>query len=326
MLKISYDRIVEKIREKTQSSLEEIENKVKSKMDQLAGLISKEGAAHIVANEMGVKIIEETSGKLKIKNVISGMRDVEVIGKVQRIFEVREFQKEDRTGKVGSIILADETGNIRVTFWNDQTDVLKEIKENDIIKIEKSYVRDNQGRPELQANDKTQVIINPPGEKIEEVKSFSITRKNIEKLDENDLNIEILGTIVSINDIRFFEKCPTCNKRLRISGDKFNCLEHGEVSPNYSYVLNLVLDDGTSNIRAVFFGKQLEKLIEKDDEEILKIKDDEEKFDKNELLGKIVKIIGKTNRNQMFDRLEFIANIVYPNPDPKEELKKITQQ
>ena len=121
-------------------------------------------------------------------------------------------------------------------------------------------------------------------------------------------------------------KCPTCNKRLRINADKFNCLEHGEVTPVYSYVLNLVLDDGTSNIRTVFFAKQLERLLERDDQEILKFKDEPETFEKNVLLGKIIKVIGKSSKNKMFDRLEFVANVVYPNPNPQEELQKLSQQ
>ena len=71
MIKIPYEEILLKVNEKTQMQLSEIEERVDKKMRQLAGLISKEGAAHIVANELGVKIFEQLSGKLQIKNIIN---------------------------------------------------------------------------------------------------------------------------------------------------------------------------------------------------------------------------------------------------------------
>ena len=63
MIKIPYDTIIEKIMEHSKLTLEEVNSKIKAKTEQLAGLISKEGAAHIIANELGVKLFEE--GKLK---------------------------------------------------------------------------------------------------------------------------------------------------------------------------------------------------------------------------------------------------------------------
>jgi len=81
-------------------------------MDQLSGLISEEGAAHIIANELGVKLFQaaQAGGQLKINDIAGGMRNVDVIGKITRKFELRNFKTADREGKVASFILADETG------------------------------------------------------------------------------------------------------------------------------------------------------------------------------------------------------------------------
>ena len=86
MMKIPYEEIILKINESTKMNSSEIEERVEKKMKQLSGLISKEGAAHIVANELGVKIFEQLSGKLQVKNIIKGMRDVETIGKVVQVY------------------------------------------------------------------------------------------------------------------------------------------------------------------------------------------------------------------------------------------------
>ena len=71
MLKMDLNQILEKITVKSGLSLDEINAKIDDKLKQLSGLISKEGAAHIVANELGIKLFEQLSGKLQIKNIIT---------------------------------------------------------------------------------------------------------------------------------------------------------------------------------------------------------------------------------------------------------------
>lgn len=326
MIKIPFEDIISKIKEKGNLSEGEINSKIEQKTKQLSGLISKEGAAHIIANELGIKLFEDFSGKLQIKNILTGIRDVETVGKVQQIFETREFQVEDRKGKVASLVIGDETGTIRVVLWGSQTDNLMNLKQGDIVKIIGGYVKENQGRKEIQLNDRSKLMINPEGEEIKEVKEFSVKRKEIKDLSEDDGEIELLGTIVQAFEPRFFEICPECSKRAKIGeNENFLCEQHGAIKPNHSYVFNLVLDDGTETVRTVFFRNQMEKLLEMSTEQIMQFKDAPEKFDevKNNLLGSIIKVVGRVNKNTFFDRLEFISQTVYPKPNPEEELKKL---
>ncbi|MBW2977604.1 DUF2240 family protein [Candidatus Woesearchaeota archaeon] len=325
MIKIPISDIISKIQAKSNLSEQEINSKIEKKLDQLSGLISREGAAHIIANELGIKLFEQTPGKLQIKNILAGMRNVETLGKVQRLFELREFQTQNRSGKVASMVVGDETGTIRIVMWGDQAEKIKEIKENDIIKIVGGYVRENQGRKEVHLNDRAKLILNPAGEKIDAVKEYSSKRKSIENLQESDENIELLGTIVQAFDLRFFPVCPECGKKAKEENNQFTCLTHNQVTPTHSYVLNLILDDGTETIRCVFFKNQVERLLNKKQEEITPFKDDQSKIDsiKNELLGKIVKLVGRVTKNAMFDRLEFVSQLVFPNPNPQEEIQKL---
>ncbi|MBR9691039.1 DUF2240 family protein [Candidatus Woesearchaeota archaeon] len=327
MLKIPKEYIVEQLKEKKGLSDEEINSKIKEKMDQLQGLISEEGAAHIIANEHGINLMEQ-SDKLQIKNIFAGMRNIEVVGKVTRIFEVRHFETPQRKGKVGSFMIGDETGSIRITAWGDKADVLEKLKEEDIVMIKSGYSRENNGRVEVHLNDNSEVIINPKGEKIGEVKTrIAATRKKINELDSQDQNIEILGTIVQAFDTRFFEVCPKCGKRAREAEEGFACEEHGKVdAPGYSYVMNLILDDGTETIRTIFFRNQLQHLLSKTHEEILEKKDASFEDIKTDLLGHIIKVIGRVATNDMFARIEFVAQIVERDPDPDEEMKRLDEE
>ena len=329
MIRIPYEQIIEKIKEKSGLSDDEINIKIKQKLEQLSGLISKDGAAHILANELGV-VLFKTSGRIKIKEVLEGMRSLEAVGKVVRVFDVREFESGERKGKVGSFIIGDETGTIRVVCWHKQTEVLEQLKEDDIVKVMNCYVKNNNGVLEIHMNERAKLLINPSGETVKEVKqterpTAQANRKKISDLKENEQNVEVFGTIVQVMEPRFFDICPTCRKKAVQQEDKFVCNEHGEIPAEHSYVFNIFLDDGSDNIRVVLYKNQMEHLLEKTQEQILEIKEHPEKFEgiKHSLIGEQVKFVGRVNKNQMFDRIEFIANQVFLNPSPEEEIEKI---
>ncbi len=331
MIQIPLQKIIEKIKDDKGLSEDEVNSKIKQKLDMLSGLISKEGAAHIVANELGVKLIQ-ASGLLKVADIHPGMRNLETAGRVLRKFDVREFAMKDGSpGKVGSFIMSDGNAEVRVVLWHDKTKNLEKLEPNTLIKIREVYSKKNNDNLEIHSSGSTEIIVNPEGVDIPEL---TITagpqtgqRKKISELTENDSSVEILGTIVQVFDIKFFEVCPQCRKRVREQEGKFNCPVHGQVEPDYNYVLTTFLDDGTDNIRCAFFGNQVDGLLEMGNQQVKEFIDNMSKFEavKVDLLGKIVKVTGRANKNAMFDRLELMVNTVDPKPNPQEEIKKIEQ-
>jgi hypothetical protein len=154
------------------------------------------------------------------------------------------------------------------------------------------------------------------------------TRKEIKSLADGDENVELLGTVVQVFDPRFFEVCPTCNGRAKeqeAGSGVFICEKHGAVKPDYAFVMNVFLDDGTDNIRCVLFRQQAERLLGKTIDQLLPLRQSPELFDpiKTELLGQIVKLVGRAKKNTFFDRLEFNVQMVFLNPDPKEEIARM---
>ncbi len=325
MIRISYDEIIERIIEKTGYSKEAVEDLINKKVKQLSGLITKEGAAHIVANELGIKLVEKVSGRLQIKNILLGMRNVDIIGKVKNNFGVREFSTNNRQGKVASLIVADETGTIRVVLWNDMADKVKDIKIGDIVEIKSAYVRgkDSENK-ELHLNDKSQIIINPEGKSVDVDVSNSFsrdyTRKTIDELKDEERNVEIKLTIVQVFEPRFYEVCPECGRKLILQEGGLACPVHGKVNPKQAYVLNVIGDDGTGTIRLVFFKDQVLKLLHKKDEDLIVYKETPEEFDKlrKDMLGTEIVVKGRSTLNKMFGKKEFIVEDVEA-PDYKKE-------
>ncbi len=323
MFKIPLDTIKEKIVASGKMNAEDLDNKIKAKINELSGLITEEGAAHIIANELNVALMTQAD-KLKIKEIYTGMRDISTTAQVVRIFDVREFAKGDKTGKVCSLIVGDETATMRLVLWNDQVDQVKDIKEGDVLAINNAYARENNSKPEIHLGN-GYLDINPEGVKIVAVRqSSTFERREIGSLRDDMEQAEIVGTVVQVFDPRFFTLCPECNKRSRESGEGFTCVTHGIVQPVTSYVMNAIIDDGSGNIRTVFWKNQTNHFLNKTEEEVVLFKDNLSDFEgiKTDLLGEQFKLMGRVKKNEMFARLEFNVQLV-EKASAEEELNRL---
>lgn len=325
MIRMPLPDILARIKEKTGLAEADLMVKIDAKCVALAGLISKEGAAHIIANELGVKLFE---GGGKIKDLLPGMRNAEILGRVTQIYEVREFKRADGSaGKVGSFLVGDDTGVVRIVCWGSQADLLSQISTGAPVKISGGMVRENQrGYKEVHLNEGSRVNLNPK-ETVPEVKPNKATRKTLKELTESDEQVEVLGTIVQVFDPKFFEVCPQCSSRLKEVEGQWVCEEHSALMPDYSYLVNVFLDDGTENMRIVLFRNQAERLLGKTKEQMVAYRVNPETFEplKTELLGEQFRFIGRAKKNTFFDRIEFIVNQVY-KANPEEELARVSQQ
>jgi replication factor A1 len=302
----NYDRIVEKISKISNVSKEDIERKIEAKRAKLSGLISREGAAQVVAAELGISFDNE---KLKIEELLPGMRKVNVIGKVVNIFPARTFKtKTGEDGRVANLFIADETSNIKVVLWDTRIIALLEngtIKEGSAIEILNGSMRDN----EIHLGSFSEMRITT--QEIGEVKTGKMFKvKNISELKNSD-NAKLRAFIVQSFEPRFFYVCPSCKKKATQEGDGFICAEHGKVAAEKRALLNFILDDGTETIRTVAFQDNLAGIGLTDlenTEELIRQKEN--------ILGKEMFFHGTVRNNKVFNTPEFIIERVEEvNPD-----------
>ncbi|MDP3919043.1 MAG: OB-fold nucleic acid binding domain-containing protein [Nanoarchaeota archaeon] len=327
MVTLNYQEIIEKICKDKGVPQEEVEAKIKEKLNQLSDLISKEGAAHIVANEYGVKVYETQTGpkKVKVSELNPMMKNVELDIKVATVYEIRSFKTAVREGKVCNLFVADDTASCRLVIWDEK--LIKEvedgkIKEGDILKVSNGYVKQNdRGYKEVHLGGQSTWIINPKGITIDAVSVSGggsgpkSERKFLKDLKENDV-AAVIGTVVQIFEPRFYDSCPDCGKKVLTEGDGFICGQHGKVESKPQGILNIVFDDGTDNMRIVCFRDNITKVLGL---EVIEVKDNPDKFREvqRSVAGKQLKIQGRINRNTFFDRLEMMAFSV-EDADPKE--------
>ena len=85
---------------------------------------------------------------MTINELEGNQGNVNVEGTIAELGEVREFEKFGKQGRVCNATLKDDSGEIKLTLWNEQID---EINENDKVKITNGYVKEWQGEKQLQA-------------------------------------------------------------------------------------------------------------------------------------------------------------------------------
>jgi ssDNA-binding replication factor A large subunit len=325
MIDIPYEEALALVAQRSGLSQEHIGRKVEEKLVQLSGLISKEGAIHIVANELGVQLVESVpqGAQVKIKDLSPHSRGVSVAGRVAQKWEIKEFDKNGRKGRVANLLLGDETGVVKLVFWNDQVDVFEELKQGDILVVRNPFAKAGwQGRLELQLNEQSQLQVNPEGVSVEQrqvQERAPREAKYIKDLQGGEENVELIATIVQVYEPRFYDACQKCRRKLSPEG---LCQEHGEAGKEVNFNLAAFLDDGTGNIRVSFWKQQAIVLTGKSEQELVRCRDDPSAFEgtKSDLLGEIIKVVGTVKRNDAFDRLEFNANLVFTDVDPAKEL------
>lgn len=294
----NYERILEKIAKASGISRGEIENKIKAKREKLSGLISKEGAAQVVASELGVSFESE---KLKIDELLPGMRRVNVIGKVIKLFPVRTFTtKKGEQSKVVNFWIADDTSNAKVVLWDTNHISLiekGEIAEGKVVEIRNASMRDN----EIHLGNFSEIKLSQ--ENFDNVVTEKVFKGKMINDFRKGENVSTRAFIVQAFEPRFFYVCPQCSKKVYTEGESSMCREHDKVVPEKRAVTNIVIDDGTDSIRAVLFHEPLIKLglTEFDNPEKLSEQ-------KQAALGREMIFSGNVRNNAFFNTPEFVID------------------
>ena len=149
---------------------------------------------------------------------LSEQRDVSIIGVVSRLQDIRVFtRKTDNTeGKLRNFDVRDSTGEIRVTVWGDDTNIV--INKGDFIKVIGGDVRFDeytQSQYSMNTNFNTQITVNPENLPIEKLDELDGIRNELHPVsigqiqfdyDEDGVEIDIIGRILSLEDPREFQR------------------------------------------------------------------------------------------------------------------------
>lgn len=140
---------------------------------------------------------------MQIKDLKPKQGNVDIIVDVVDVGDPREFQKFGKPGKVATAIAKDETGDIKLTLWNED---IEKVKSGDKVQLTNGYVNEWQGEMQLTTGrlgklevvgkadvdlskeSDTKIRTNIPLEKYdnENSENINVEEEDVEDLDENE--------------------------------------------------------------------------------------------------------------------------------------------
>ncbi len=177
-------------------SLEEFREAVASKVEQMGGLADEETAAMLLAHELEDGTVEG------VADIEPGMEEVTVTAKVLSVGELRTFERDDPDQPEGQVLnadVADETGRIRVSFWDEMASSAAEnLDAGDVLNLN--------GRPK-DGYDGVEVTV-------DQVEPAPETNIEVDLTDEyrvDDLtlgasDVALVGEVLATEPIRTFDR------------------------------------------------------------------------------------------------------------------------
>jgi replication factor A1 len=249
---MSAEKIIEQIlSRRPEISRKEILEKLEMEKRKTGGFISDAVLLRMIAAEFSVEIPQDVAltPTLSIVDLILSLNDVTLIGRVVAVFPPKAF-KGDKSGKVASLLVADQSDILRVVLWDDKTNFIEsgEIKVGQVIRFSHGYTREDwSGRVELHIGEKSEIEINP---------------RDVEAKDYPTIS----KFTIKIGEITRAHK----NKRVSVKGavkELFSASTFKRQDSSSGKVMRFVLVDETGEIPVVVWNEkanELENVIKKD--------------------------------------------------------------
>lgn len=203
-----------------------------------------------VSIDLPERTIAVNSSECKIGDIRDGMGSVTVTGRIVT-YEARNVMVKGEPKTVYSGIIADDTGKIQYSAWNDFS-----LKEGETVCVKNAYIRSWKGIPQLNMGDRCEIS---RVDSVFDVVDTSGSKKTIDEITRigGGLDITLEGMVVDMRaGSGLIKRCPQCNRSI-LNGV---CTAHGQVNGTPDLRMKIVLDDGTGAIGAIVNRKDTETL------------------------------------------------------------------
>jgi replication factor A1 len=207
-------------------------------IDVINGYARENSFSHKVELQIGNQGIIRKSDKkieykekfLPIADIVADMYDVNIVGKVLDISEVRTFEKKNgSSGRIRNLLLGDDTGKISVSLWDEKIDNLGEVNFDETVEVLHAGSRENVFNQQVELNLGTKGVIRKSEKTVEYREKFTDIVNIV-----SGKSYSVQGKVSEIGDLREFER------------------EDG----TQSAVANLELKDDTGSIKLTLWGDQ----------------------------------------------------------------------
>jgi len=201
-----------------------------------------------------VRVADGPPRAVSVKDLREAMGYVQVKGRVLSV-EEREVSVRGEDKKIFSGMIADETGKVQFTSWSDLS-----IKQGEILRISKATVKAWRGIPQLNFDDRAEVI--RVKEKFPSVEELARTEPSMiadisARGGAADATVE--GVVIEVRDgSGLIMRCPECKRALQ----KSNCKVHGRTDGVPDLRIKAIVDDGSGAVSVVIGREFTEELAD----------------------------------------------------------------
>ncbi|MFQ6075301.1 MAG: hypothetical protein ACE5Z5_04080 [Candidatus Bathyarchaeia archaeon] len=210
---LTIDEIISHILSKRPDLTQErVRELIRQKRGEADGLLTEEGAAYMVANELGVRLTGEKRPEttIRIRDLTPGINDATLTGRVLLVYPIQTFARSNGSqGRVARLVVADGTGVLNVVLWDERADVVAEekISQGQIVRILHGYVRAGlDGGPELNVGFRGDVVVAPSDVSDGDYPRVERFFKKIGELEEGDRNVNLMGVVARVSPISTFRR------------------------------------------------------------------------------------------------------------------------
>lgn len=226
-----------------EKSRDEVLEGLKVERAKTGGLISDESLLRLMASRLNVdldRVETPTSLNVSLKALIPNLGDVSVIGRVLAISKLRNFGEKAQQ-RVGSCLIADPTGTMRIVVWNENVGMLgTKVNVGEIVRFKHCYTKeDRSGNVELHASEKSEIVTG-----IAEIRETDYPKldKFVTKVSQlpglpNNGRVHLKGNINEVSPIHEFERKDGASGK----------------------VLKFILSDDTGHVSIVIWNEQAEE-------------------------------------------------------------------
>lgn len=146
--------------------------------------------------------VKEEKTLSKIAHIQESNKTVSVKGLVISVGSIHEFTRDDNSiGRVRNISISDDTGVIRVVFWDDKAQLIDEQPIDKIITILNGYTRKNQYSDiEIYCGKQTRINLETAPSNI--ISQYQVAFTNIAEISEEKEEVHVRGLILELEPLR----------------------------------------------------------------------------------------------------------------------------
>ena len=187
---------------------EEILAAIEKKKAASEGLLTEEAAARLVAAELDVEIkLEECLPTIRLSQLVSGLNDVTVSGRVLFAYKPRAPACAEREGRMAKLLIGDKTGTVPVVLWDDKAGLAEKAQQAQILKVAHGYVRRSRtGEVEVHVGQRGDVTELSPERGEEDVPKVEDFCTQVGAISEGDRRVHVKGVMQMVSAPSTFQR------------------------------------------------------------------------------------------------------------------------